>query len=146
LEEARRSGVGYMLPMMYSWLADLHVKAGEPERGLALVESLLSKTDEASGRAWESELYRQKAEILLALDAPNSAEAEACLGRAVEVARAQAAKSLELRASIVLAQLWQKQDRHADAEKSLKSVRDWFKEGRETADIRRAHADRAPQR
>jgi hypothetical protein len=40
IDEARRSGVGFMLPMMDSWLADVHAKMGENEHGLSIVERL----------------------------------------------------------------------------------------------------------
>ena len=38
IDEARRNGVGFMLPMMDSWLADMHAKAGENECALSIVE------------------------------------------------------------------------------------------------------------
>ena len=51
LEEARRNGVGFMLPMMESWLADTHAKAGDNEYALSIVEKALA--DIGLGRSWE---------------------------------------------------------------------------------------------
>ncbi|MGA6977925.1 MAG: AAA family ATPase, partial [Pseudolabrys sp.] len=41
IEEARRKGIGFMLPMMDSWLADLHARAGEIQSALSIVEGIL---------------------------------------------------------------------------------------------------------
>jgi predicted ATPase len=145
LDEARRAGVGYMLPMMYSWLADVVAKSGEPEQALALVDDLLSKIDDVTGRAWESELHRQKGELLLDNRVSRAAEADVSLERAVEVARLQGAKSLELRASISLAELWQKHDRESEAAALLKGIKGWFSEGQGITNLLRVHTAGSPR-
>jgi hypothetical protein len=81
----RIGGVGYMLPMMESWLAEVHTKAGENETALSIVEGTLSTIGDVTGRAWEAELHRQKAQILLALNASKVREAESCLKKSIEV-------------------------------------------------------------
>jgi predicted ATPase len=136
IDEARRSGVGYMLPMMESWLAEVHAKAGENETALPIVERALSK--DVTGRAWEAELHRQRAQILFVLDPSKVREAESHLEKAIEVARGQSAKSLELRAATSLAELWRTQGRPNEARALLQPIYGWFHEGAETADLRRA--------
>ncbi len=79
-------------------------------------------------RYWEAETYRLKGELLLTLSADNRAEAEACFRKALDVARRQHAKSLELRAATSLARLWQQQDKRQDAYDLLAPVYDWFTE------------------
>ncbi|MGC1825624.1 MAG: adenylate/guanylate cyclase domain-containing protein, partial [Pseudolabrys sp.] len=106
LEEARRKGVGFMLPMMDSWLADIHAKAGENAHALAIVEQTLTNVNDVTGRSWESELHRQRAQILLTLNPSRVSKAESHLKKSIEVARSQSAKSLELRAVTSLAELW----------------------------------------
>jgi predicted ATPase len=138
IDEARRSGVGYMLPMMESWLAEVHAKAGENETALSIVERALSNIGEVTGRAWEAELHRQRAQILFVLDPSKVREAESDLEKAIEVARGQSAKSLELRAATSLAELWRTQGRPNEARALLEPIYRWFHEGTETADIRRA--------
>jgi predicted ATPase len=138
LDEARRVGVGYMLPMMNSWLAEMHAQSGEYETALSLVEQILADTNDATGRAWESALHRQKAQILLALDPANAGEAESSLTLAIEVARRQNAKSLELRAATSLAELWRTQERFDEARDLIGPIYHWFDEGADTADIKRA--------
>jgi class 3 adenylate cyclase/predicted ATPase len=138
LEEARRNGVGFMRPMMESWLADLHVKAGEKERALSIVEGALANIGDVAGRSWESELHRQRAHILLAVDPSKLGEAESHLKKSIEVARGQSAKSLELRAATSLAELWRTQGSPDEARALLEPICHWFDEGAETADLRRA--------
>lgn len=65
-------------------------------------------------------------------------EAEACFRRALDIARHQQAKSLELRAVTSLARLRQSQNKRQDAYDLLASMHEWFIEGFDTADLREA--------
>ena len=67
-------------------------------------------------------------------------EAETWLQRALEVARRQEAKSLELRAAMSLARLWQQQGKRAEAHELLAPIYGWFTEGFDTADLQEAKA------
>jgi len=138
IDEARRNSVGFMLPMMDSWLAEVHARTDENERALAIVERALSEVGDVIGRSWEAELQRQRALILLALDSSRAGEAEVYLQKAIEVAREQSARSLELRAATSLAELWQTQGRREDARALLEPIYRWFQEGFETADLKQA--------
>src|SRR5262245_1302359 len=140
IDDARRNGVGFMLPMMDSWLADAHTRVGENERALSIVERTLADIGDVTGRSWEAELYRQRAHILLTLNPSNFGEAESHLKKSMEVARNQNAKSLELRATTSLAELWRTQGRPDKARTLLEPVCRWFQEGSETTDLRRARA------
>ena len=79
-------------------------------------------------------MYKQ-AEAAVALS-----EAEACFQRALDVARRQEAKSLELRAAMRLARLWQQQGKRAEAYGLLAPIYGWFTEGFDTADLQEAKA------
>ena len=68
------------------------------------------------------------------------AEAETWLQRALDVARRQEAKSLELRAAMSLSRLWQRQGKRAAARELLAPVYGWFTEGFDTADLQDARA------
>jgi predicted ATPase len=68
------------------------------------------------------------------------AEAETWLQRALDVARRQEAKSLELRAAMSLRRLWQRQGSHAQARELLTPIYGWFPEGVDTADLQEAKA------
>jgi predicted ATPase len=138
IDEARRNGVGFMLPMMESWLADMHAEAGENESALSIVERTLANIGDATGRSWEAELHRQRAQILVALDPSKLLEAESHLKKSIEVARRQSARSLELRAATSLAELWRTQGKSDEARVLLEPVCRQFDEGDETADLKRA--------
>ncbi len=89
---------------------------------------------------WEAEFHRLKGELLLSQSAENGAEAEANYNQAIVVASRQQAKSLELRAAMNLARLWQGQQVHAEAHDLLAPVYGWFTEGFDTADLKEAKA------
>jgi len=88
-------------------------------------------------RWWDAELHRLRGELLLmhGADAP---DVETALFRAVEIARTQQAKSLELRATMSLARLWIAQNRLADARGRLEDIYAWFTEGFDTPDLQAA--------
>ena len=67
-------------------------------------------------------------------------EAEECFRRAIDIARRQSAKSLELRAVTSLSRLWQKQGKTEEARQMLAEIYGWFTEGFDTADLKEAKA------
>ena len=71
---------------------------------------------------------------------PDLAKAEACFEQALAVARAQQAKSWELRAATSLARLLRDQSRQAEARDLLAPVYGWFTEGFDTLDLKEANA------
>jgi predicted ATPase len=80
----------------------------------------------------------RKAQFILDLDPTKLVEAEPCLLKAIEVARHQGAKSLELRAATSLAELWRRHEKFDQARDLLEPVYRWFDEGSDTGDLRRA--------
>jgi adenylate cyclase len=89
---------------------------------------------------WEAEIHRLKGALLLARSAENQVEAEACFHQALDIARHQQAKSLELRAATSLGRLWQRQGKTEQAHQLLTEVYAWFSEGFDTADLQEAKA------
>ncbi len=89
-----------------------------------------------------AELYRIKGELLLAQEGKREeySEAEVCFQKAIEAARSQSAKSLELRAVRSLSRLWQKQGKKDEARRMLAEIYGWFTEGFDTADLKEAKA------
>jgi predicted ATPase len=114
-------------------LAEAYGRVGQIEAGLRVAEEVLAKNERA-------ELYRLKGELLLQQSADNHAEAETCFHHALEIARNQQAKSLELRAATSLARLWQSQGKREEAQDLLAPVYGWFTEGFDTADLQEAKA------
>jgi predicted ATPase len=62
-------------------------------------------------------------------------EAIGCFHRAIEVAKAQKAKSWELRATMSLCRLLQKQGKQDQARIQLSEICNWFTEGFDTPDL-----------
>jgi len=91
-------------------------------------------------RWWEAEISRLRGVVLLRQTGTPQAEAEAWLQRALDVARRQQAKSLELRAAMSLARLWQQQGKRQEAYDLLTPIYHWFTEGFDTADLQEAKA------
>jgi TOMM system kinase/cyclase fusion protein len=132
----RAAGAAIIRPYSLAMLAEASKK--EPEAGLAALAEALTLVDATDERWWEGELYRLKGELLLQQSAELQGEAEAGFQQALAVARRQQAKSLELRAAMSLARLWQRQGKRAEARELLAPVYDWFTEGFDTADLQEA--------
>ena len=96
---------------------------------------------ERNGEHWcEAEVHRCRGELLLALSVDAHKEAETCFRQALDVARRQQAKSLELRAAMCLSRLWQRQEKQTEARDLLGSIYGWFTEGFDTPDLKDAKA------
>ena len=113
---------------------------GQPKVGLEALAEALMLVDRTGERWYESELYRLKGELLLQQSRDHYAEVYACFQHALDVARDQQVKSLELRAATSLAQLWQQQGKRTDAHQLLAEVYGWFTEGFDTTNLQEARA------
>jgi predicted ATPase len=135
----KETGARLRLPYYLALLADAHLRAGEADAGLGVVEEALAHSRDTNERWWDAELHRLRAELLLRSGA-EAAEAEAALRRALEIARSQEARSLELRAAQALAGLWAASGRIAEARDLLAPVYSSFTEGLGTPDLEAARA------
>jgi predicted ATPase len=96
---------------------------------------------EATGERWhEAEIHRTAGQIALMSSKPDAAKAQAHFVRALEIARAQQARSWELRAATSLARLWRDQGRRREAGDLLAPVYSWFTEGFDTFDLKEGKA------
>jgi adenylate cyclase len=146
----------------------MYEHVGEIEGGLTMLAQALAAVEKSGMRWWEAELHRLRGEITLAqskvqslkskvtdprsLNPDPQGEAEACFLKAIEIARMQQAKSLELRAVMSLVRLRQHQAseegsrntqhatrvRLAEAHRMLSEVYNWFTEGFDTKDLQEA--------
>jgi predicted ATPase len=139
IEAFKETGARLRLPYYLALLADAHLRKGDAAAGLDVVEEGLSRGRETNERWWDAELHRLRAELLLAGGAA-AAEAEAALRRALEIARGQQARSLELRAGRALARLWAGSGRTAQARALLEPISSSFAEGLATPDLTAARA------
>jgi len=127
-------------PYYLSLLAEVSVKVEQITEGLEALTEALATVAKSRVRWWEAELHRLRGELLLQHAVAQPGEAEAGFQQALTVARHQQAKSLELRAAMSLARLWQHQGKRAEAYELLAPVYGWFTEGFDTADLQEAKA------
>ena len=136
----RVTGAENLRPYFLALLADAYGTMGQPEAGRTALAEALMVVDKTGARFYEPELYRLKGELLLQQSSDNQAEAESCFHYALEIARSQQAKSLELRAVTSLSKLWHQQGKRQEAHDLLAPVYNWFTEGFDTADLQDAKA------
>jgi len=127
-------------PVYHAMLAEAYGGMGQAEAGLRLLAEALEHVEHTGERYYEAEVYRLKGELLLRQAVPDEEQAEACFQQALDVARRQQAKALELRATMSLSRLWQQQGKRAEAHALLAPIYDWFTEGFDTADLKEAKA------
>ncbi len=125
-------------------LAEAHAGVGQVEEGLAVLEGALKVMQQRDERFYEAELYRLKGELLSLAELDGREDLvdgapETFFKKAIQVARQQQARSLELRAAVSLGKLWQRQGRIGEAHRLLHESYPTFAEGHSTADLLEAH-------
>jgi len=140
LDAYRATGAEFQRPHFLSMLAEVYRSLGQPEAGLTALSEALTLVEKTGERYYEAELHRLRGELLLQHAAPEVSHAETCFQRALDIARRQEAKSLELRAAMSLSRLWQQQGKRTEAYELLAPVYGWFTEGFDTADLQEAKA------
>ncbi len=143
IESMRHGLAGYRVtagelesPIWLAMMADAYLVEGAPHEGLATVAEALDLVNAMGVRFAEAELYRLRGELLLALRGAAAEDAESAFRRALEVAAAQKARCLELRAAMSLARLGQARGERRLAHQTLAEVYAWFTEGFDTSDLR----------
>ena len=132
------TGVGLWLTNSLATLAEACGTAGQISEGLDALTEALDLTERDGERWWEAEIVRLRGELLLRQSDSNSAEARSSFERAIQIARKQDAKSLELRATASLARLFAKQGKRDEARAMLAEIYNWFTEGLDTFDLKEA--------
>jgi predicted ATPase len=127
-------------------MAQVHGQIGRVEEGLTELAEAMELVESTSEREHEAEHHRLKGELILrecrgaSLDSTIRKQAKQCFQEAIEIARRQQAKSLELRAVMSMGRLLQQYGRKEEARTMLSAIYGWFTEGFETADLREAKA------
>src|SRR5262245_37747669 len=138
LAARRATGVILADPYLCTVLADVAAPLGHTADGLQALTEAHTLVEQHEERVWEAEVHRLRGVLLLRQPGTPQAEAETWLQQALDVARRQEAKSLELRAAMSLAQLWQRQGKRTEACALLAPIYGWFTEGFDTADLQEA--------
>ncbi len=131
---------GMRLPYYRALLAEALGSSGRIDEAFQALTDAFADVGKTDERCWEAELYRLRGELLRSEAMNRGAEAEGCFRTAIEVARGQQAKSLELRAAVSLGRLWRDEGKRAQAHRLVAEVYDWFTEGFETPDLKDARS------
>jgi predicted ATPase len=133
-------GPEWLRPHWLALLAEAYGRVGQPQAGLQVLDEAVTLMTTTELWWSEAEMSRLQGALRLQLPSPEIPQAEASFQQALEVARRQEAKALELRAAMSLARLWQHQGKRAEAHALLAPIYGWFTEGFDTTDLQEAKA------
>jgi class 3 adenylate cyclase/predicted ATPase len=136
----RTTGGTNFQPFYLPHLARAHAELGQFEEAWRCIGEAMTAAETTKEKWCEAEIHRTAGEIALMSSEVDATKAEAHFERAVAIARAQKAKSWELRAATSLARLWRDQGKRDEARDLLAPVYGWFTEGFETLDLKQAKA------
>ncbi len=135
LEMFLETGDRLRAPHYLTLMAECCERANQRKQALASLQQARNAIEETGERNWLAEVHRQTGEL-----STISEEAVPHFKRALDVARGQSAKLLELRAATSLARVWREQNMEDEASDLLAPVYGWFNEGFNTSDLVEAKA------
>ena len=135
-----RSAGGYFSVHATIMLAEVCLEAKAVKEGLVAIAAAEETFQHSDIRRRRSEVLRVKGELLMLRDSSDLSEPEVLLREAVDVAKKQNAKWLELRATASLARLLRDTNRRDEARAMLAEIYGWFTEGFDTAELKDAKA------
>jgi class 3 adenylate cyclase/predicted ATPase len=138
LGAGRPSGTTLYSPVWLSCLARACGQLGQFDDASSYIGEAITAIETTKEQWYEAEIHRIAGEIALMSPERDVVKAETCFKRALAVARAQQAKSWELRAAISMARLWRERGKRDQARDLLATVYGWFIEGFDTLDLRQA--------
>jgi predicted ATPase len=136
----KSTGSRVYLPIFLAHLSRAYAEVGQFDDAWHSIGEALSAVETTKERWYEAEINRISGEIALKLPQLGSSQAEVYFERALIIARAQQAKSWELRAAMSAARFWRDQGRREKAKALLAPICGWFTEGFETHDLKQANA------
>jgi class 3 adenylate cyclase/predicted ATPase len=143
----QETGAKLTRPFFLTLLAEVYRRVGQPAEGLRAVAEALAAVQHTGVCHHEVEMYRLQGELCLQASVQGRASGESdvpwvavetCFRQALDVARHQQAKSLELWDATSLSRLWQRQGKATEARALLAPIYSWFTEGFDTADLQEA--------
>ncbi len=126
------------LPFFLPRLARAHAELGQFEQAWRSIGEAMNLVETTKEKWGEAEIHRTAGEIELMSPQQDAAKAQTHFERALATARAQRARSWELRAATNLARLWQGQGKRQQARDLLAPIYGWFTEGFDTLDLKEA--------
>jgi class 3 adenylate cyclase/predicted ATPase len=136
----RSTGATLSVPYLLSFLARAYVELCQLDKARGCIDEAISMIKTTRETWCEAEINRVAGEIALRSPVPDAVKAEAYFERALAVARAQQAKSWELRAAMSMTKLRRDRGKRDEARDLLAPVYGWFSEGFDTLDLKEAKA------
>jgi class 3 adenylate cyclase/predicted ATPase len=136
----RSAGSTIFTPEQEFMLAIAHANSGQFDDAWRCIDKAMTAMHTTKERWCEAEAHRVAGEIALKSPQRDEAKAQAYFEHSLTIARAQQAKSWELRAAMSLARLLRDQGKRQTARGLLAPIYDWFTEGFDTSDLRKAKA------
>jgi class 3 adenylate cyclase/predicted ATPase len=136
-EELQNQRANLWVPQTLLLEAEILGAAGQHQRAYRLLDEAQALIEPLDQRFYEAELHRVRGMVMLS-EGADLAQSAACLDRAIEVARRQNSRFLELRACVDKARLWRNRGCSKEARDLLMPVYRSFSEGHDTDDLREA--------
>jgi predicted ATPase len=137
---SQSTGTTLFMPFFLSCLARAYAALDQFDGAWRSISQAMTAVETTGERWCEADIHRMAGEIALMSPDPDATKAETYFERALAVARAQQAKSWELRAAMSTARLWRDQGKRVEARDLLAPVYGWFTEGFDTLDLKDAKA------
>jgi predicted ATPase len=140
LDALRRSGGNAGSSIIICNLAEALLAAGDLEGAEAALQDAFAFVEQSGEHYWLAGLHRLSGHVALKRRQPDRLRAEACFRKAIEIARGQEARLLELRTAIDLARLWRDTGSDNDPRALLEPILAAIEGGETTHDVRNARA------
>jgi len=131
----RATGAEVRAPSYLGMLGDAYTQCARFEEAHKALNEGLAVVEKNDDRCHEAELYRLQGELVLAESPDLTGAAEVCFHKALDTARRQQSRAWELRATLSLARLWQRQGRRDEARDALSAIYGTYTEGFTTPDL-----------
>jgi class 3 adenylate cyclase/predicted ATPase len=136
-EKLQKQKANLWVPQTLLLEAEILGKAAQYQRAYSLIDAAQALIEPLEQRFYEAELHRVRGAVLMA-EQPGSLKASESLDRAIDVARRQNSRFLELRACVSKARLSRDRGMRAEARDILMGIYQSFSEGHDTADMMEA--------
>ena len=130
----------FLKPSYLTFLTNAYAELVQFDDAWRCIGEAMTTAEKTKETWFEPEVYRTAGEVALSSPEPDAEKARTYFERALAVARAQQAKSWELRAAMSMARLWRDQGKRDEARDLLAPVYGWFTEGFDTLDLKEAKA------
>ncbi len=140
MDAEHRSGTRIFDSVVMSRLAEASLTSGDAAAAEMALQEAFAFVDRSGERFWLADLHRVQGQVALKRPEADRTWAEACFLKAIEIARSQEARMLELRAATDLARLRRDTGSNDDPRALLEPILARIEGGETTRDVRNARA------